>query len=104
MRISPRMVACVLLAVFPLACTEAPRFMKEEQKSGVVIFAGQFAQGSMFRDNDAPASAYTSEMPNVAASPATVAARPAAPTLAQRTPRPKPIVVTAKKYAAPTPI
>ena len=106
MRHWPRLVSICLLVSLPLACTEAPQFMKDEQQSGVVIFAGQFAQGSMFRDNNAPASAYKNELPNVAASPRPISARSSAEVLSQRAPRPapKPLRAPPKPVAVPTPI
>jgi len=101
MRFEPRMVVVGLLLLVPMACTEAPQFMKEEQGSGAVIFAGQFAQGSMFRDNSAPASAYAPV--NVAANPE---ARPRiqveSPNLPQRTSR-QPSWPAIRKVAATQP-
>lgn len=99
MRDVPRMIAGVVLLMLPVACTEAPQFMKEERKSGAVIFAGQFAQGSMFRDNDAPASAYY--RPGMATTSVPSQPGPVAPSLAERSPKPTPVPIPARRISVP---
>lgn len=102
MRSWPRMVLGTLLLVIPVACTEAPQFMKDDEKSGAVIFAGQFAQGSMFRDNDAPESAYAPTA--VAAQPAPMAAHPAPVLPGRSLPRPAPLRTPSTVITMPSPI
>ncbi len=84
MRCLPRMVIGGLLMAMPVACTEPPKFMREDEGSGLVVLAGQFAQGSMFRNNQAPQSAYEQENPRVAGVPQHSAAAPVVAALPAR--------------------